>query len=160
MFLGKKPELWTPLRSRWRSRWSHGAQPGQQMKCGLKTLGVRKRRMVKPTAMPAVLRVLRGGGEGNLVGEGTTRRGTATPVHRPQRPAGSTHSSTRGLRPPEQLESLRPLDCSLPGSSVRGILQARILEWVAFPFSRGYSQPRDRTQVSHIAWTPDFPGAT
>ena len=35
---------------------------------------------------------------------GTTRRGTATPVHRPQRPAGSTHSSTRGLRPPEQLE--------------------------------------------------------
>ena len=38
--------------------------------------------------------------EGNPVGEGTTRRGTATPVHRPQRPAGSTHSSTRGLRPP------------------------------------------------------------
>ena len=33
-----------------------------------------------------------------------TRMGTATPVHRPQRPAGSTHSSTRGLRPPEQLE--------------------------------------------------------
>ena len=42
--------------------------------------------------------------EGNTVGEGTTRRGTATPVQRPQRPAGSTHSSTRGLRPPEQLE--------------------------------------------------------
>ena len=41
--------------------------------------------------------------EGNPVGEGTTRRGTASPVHRPQRPAGSTHSSTRGLRPPEQL---------------------------------------------------------
>ena len=38
------------------------------------------------------------------VGEGTTRRGTATPVHRPQRPAGSTHSSTSCLRPPEQLE--------------------------------------------------------
>ena len=34
---------------------------------------------------------------------------------------------------------------------VRGILQARILEWVAFPFSRGSSQPRDRAQVSHIA---------
>ena len=32
-----------------------------------------------------------------------------------------------------------------------GILQARILEWVAFPFSRGSSQPRDRTQVSHVA---------
>ena len=35
--------------------------------------------------------------------------------------------------------------------TVHGILQARILEWVAFPFSRGSSQPRDRTQVSHIA---------
>ena len=34
---------------------------------------------------------------------------------------------------------------------VHGILQARILEWVAIPFSRGSSQPRDRTQVSHIA---------
>jgi len=34
---------------------------------------------------------------------------------------------------------------------VHGILQARILEWVAFPFSRGSSQPRDQTHVSHIA---------
>ena len=33
---------------------------------------------------------------------------------------------------------------------IYGILQARILEWVAFPFSRGSSQPRDQTQVSHI----------
>ena len=38
-----------------------------------------------------------------------------------------------------------------PGSSVHGILQVRILEWVAIPFSRGYSQPRDQTQVSRIA---------
>ena len=37
------------------------------------------------------------------------------------------------------------MDCSLPGSSVYGILQARILEWVAMPFSRGSSQPRYRT---------------
>ena len=35
-----------------------------------------------------------------------------------------------------------PIDCSPPGSSVRGILQARILEWVAIPFSRGSSQAR------------------
>ena len=35
--------------------------------------------------------------------------------------------------------------------TIHGILQARILEWVAFPFSRGSSQPSDRTQVSHIA---------
>ena len=41
-----------------------------------------------------------------------------------------------------------PMDCSLPGSSVHGILQARILDWVAVPFSRGSSQLRDRTQVS------------
>ena len=43
-----------------------------------------------------------------------------------------------------------PMDCSPPGSSVQGIFQARILEWVAFPFSRGSSQPRDQTQVSCI----------
>ena len=41
-----------------------------------------------------------------------------------------------------------PVDCNPPGSSVHGILQARILEWVAMPFSRGSSQPRDRTWVS------------
>jgi len=44
-----------------------------------------------------------------------------------------------------------PMDSSPPGSSVHGILQARILEWAAIPFSRGSSQPRDRTQVPHIA---------
>ena len=38
-----------------------------------------------------------------------------------------------------------------PGSSVHGILQARILEWIAIPFCRGSSQPRDRTWVSHTA---------
>ena len=45
----------------------------------------------------------------------------------------------------------KPMDCSPPGSSVHGILQARILEWVAIPFSRGSSWPRDWTQVSCIA---------
>ena len=43
-----------------------------------------------------------------------------------------------------------PMDCSLPGSSLHGILQARVLEWVATSFSRGSSQLRDQTQVSHI----------
>ena len=53
-----------------------------------------------------------------------------------------------------------PVDYSLPGSPVHGILQAIILEWVAVPFSRGSSWPRDQTQVSHIAggfftiWVP------
>ena len=41
--------------------------------------------------------------------------------------------------------------CDPMDYTVRGILQARILEWVAFPFSRGSSQPRDQTQVSCIA---------
>ena len=41
-----------------------------------------------------------------------------------------------------------PTDCSPPGSFVHGILQARILEWVSMPSSRGSSQPRDRTCVS------------
>ena len=52
-------------------------------------------------------------------------------------------------------DSLRPREtpwtvaCQAP--LPMGLLQARILEWVAFPFSRGSSQPKDRTQVSHIA---------
>ena len=44
-----------------------------------------------------------------------------------------------------------PMDCSLPGFSDNGILQGRILQWVAIPFSRGSSWPRDRTWVSCIA---------
>ena len=43
-----------------------------------------------------------------------------------------------------------PMDCRLSGFSVPGILQARILEWVTSPFSGGSSQPRDRTQISHL----------
>ena len=44
-----------------------------------------------------------------------------------------------------------PIACSLPASSTHGVFQARILEWVAISFSRGSSQPRDRTLVSHTA---------
>ena len=44
-----------------------------------------------------------------------------------------------------------PMDCSPPGSPVHRILQARILEWVAMPSSRGSSQPRDRTPTSYIS---------
>ena len=42
-----------------------------------------------------------------------------------------------------------PMDCSLPGSSVHGIFQERVLEWVVISFSRGSSQPMDRTQGSN-----------
>ena len=44
-----------------------------------------------------------------------------------------------------------PMNCSPPGSSIHGILQARTLKWVAIPFSRGSSWPRDQTWVSSIA---------
>ena len=50
-----------------------------------------------------------------------------------------------------QSNSLRPMDCSPPGSSVHGISQARILEWVAMPSSRGSSQPRDQTCILYIS---------
>ena len=67
-------------------------------------------------------------------------------------------NSSWGLRVCLRAQSLQPwpalcdpVDCSPPGSSVRGILQARMLEWVAMPFSRGSSWPRDQTWVSCIA---------
>ena len=44
-----------------------------------------------------------------------------------------------------------PMDCSPPGSSVHGSLQARILEWVAILFSRASSRPRDQTRVSYVS---------
>ena len=43
-----------------------------------------------------------------------------------------------------------PMDCSPLGSSVHGILQASVLEWVAMPFSRGSSPPRNQTCISYI----------
>ena len=48
-----------------------------------------------------------------------------------------------------------PMDCSLPGFSVHGLLQPRILEWVAISFSRGSSQPRDQT---HMSMSPALAG--
>ena len=44
-----------------------------------------------------------------------------------------------------------PMDCGPPGSSVYGILQARILEWVAMPSCRGASRPRDLSRVSYLS---------
>ena len=46
----------------------------------------------------------------------------------------------------------KPMHCNLPGSSVHGILQARILEWVAMPSCRGSSQLRDQTRVSYVSF--------
>ena len=67
----------------------------------------------------------------------------------------SSSTSGSGLRA-KLLQSCptlcNPVDCSPPGSSVHGILQARILEWVAVPFSRGPSWPRDWTCISYISY--------
>ena len=76
-------------------------------------------------------------------------------------PSRHTHTVPTSLRPDLCLFSsvhaksrqscpalCHPMDCSLPGSSVHGILQTRILEWVAILFSRGSSRSRDRTHIS------------
>ena len=65
-------------------------------------------------------------------------------------------------KPQQSCLTLRdPMDYSPPGSSVHRILQARILEWIDIPFSRGSSRPRDRTQVTpHIALPAKPPGKT
>ena len=61
--------------------------------------------------------------------------------------------SSRDMR--ESLQSCPtlcdPMECSPPGSSVHGILQARILEWDALPASKGSSQPRDRTHIPYMS---------
>ena len=49
-------------------------------------------------------------------------------------------------------DSCDPMDCSLPGSSVHGILWAKTLDWVAMPSSRGSSRPRDRTHICFLYW--------
>ena len=62
-------------------------------------------------------------------------------------------------------DSFQPRDCSLPGSSVHGIFQAVGLEWIVISFSKGSSQPRDRTRVSCIVdgfftvWNTHYPSA-
>ena len=55
----------------------------------------------------------------------------------------SCHSVTKS-----HLTLCNPMNCSLPGSSVHGISQARILEWIAISFSSGPPRPRDRTRIS------------
>ena len=51
------------------------------------------------------------------------------------------------MHPPVLSDSLQPRDCSPPGSSVHGVLQAKLLEWVAISSSRGSSRPRDQVYV-------------
>ena len=66
---------------------------------------------------------------------------------RPQTESACTHAKLLQL----YLTLRDPMDYSLLGFSVHGILQTRILEWFAMPSSRGSSQPRDRTYLSHVS---------
>ena len=76
--------------------------------------------------------------------------------------SGWVHFSIESEAAQSCLTLCDPVDCGLPGFSIYGILQARILEWVTISFSRGSSRPRDRTQVSHIGgrcfnlWATNF----
>ena len=78
-----------------------------------------------------------------------------------QRQSWAEEGGVRACLVAQSCPTLRdPRDCSPPGSSVLGIFQARILKWVAIPFSKGFLQPRDRTQVSCIAGRYFTPWAT
>ena len=69
--------------------------------------------------------------------------------HTYQKPSGE--ASAKVLVSQLWLTLCDPINCSLPGSCIHGISQARILEWVAIPFSRGSSRSRNRTQLSCTA---------
>ena len=85
-----------------------------------------------------------------------------------ERGACQLWEAQQGRRPPRTgliLQSCPtlgdPMDCSPPGPSVHRTLQARVLEWVAIPFSRGFFRPRDRTHVSAlqaVSLLPEPPG--
>ena len=64
---------------------------------------------------------------------------------------GSYYRSVKDGLEKSEISLCDPMDCSLPGFSIHGTFQARVLEWAAISFSRGYSQARDRTQISCIA---------
>ena len=69
----------------------------------------------------------------------------------PLTPPGKPYNRMKVLLAQSCLTLCNPMKCSLPGSSIHGILQVRILVWVAMPFSRGSSWPMNRTLVSCIA---------
>ena len=112
----------------------------------------------------------------SLVGKNWRRARQPTPVFLPGESHGQrgawwsiVHGVTESESEVTQLcQTLcDPMDCSLPGSSLHGIFQARALEWGAISFSRGSSWPRGRTRVSHIPgrrfnlWTTrEAPGVT
>ena len=88
--------------------------------------------------------------EGGVEGEKEGRLSRATKKNT-QREREKTAEEKKESEVTQSCPTLcHPMDCSLPGTSIHGILQARLLEWVAIAFSRGSSQPRDGTRVSYI----------
>ena len=81
---------------------------------------------------------------------GSKRSASAQPLASP-RHRGQSGTSSELLVTQSCPTLCDSTDCGPPGSSAHGVLQGRILEWVAVPFSRGSSQPRDRTHVSPTA---------
>ena len=65
--------------------------------------------------------------------------------------SSATWEAQKKVKLLSRVQLCNPMYCSLPGSSVHGIFQARVLEWVAISFSSRSSQPRDLTRVSHTA---------
>ena len=73
-----------------------------------------------------------------------------SPLHSVFRSLWSNQTESESARCQSCPTLCDPMDCSPPGSSVHGILQARLLEWVAISFSRESSWPRDHTQISAL----------
>ena len=84
--------------------------------------------------------------------EENNRMGKTSDLFKKIRDTKATFHAKMGSIIPLCLILCDPMDCSLPGSSVHGILQARTLEWVAVP-SRGSAQPKDQTRVSYVSCT-------
>ena len=86
-----------------------------------------------------------------LAWEDPLEKEMATPILLPgesQEQRSLAGYSPWGCKESDMIEHAHTMVCSLPGSSVCGILQARILEWVAMPSSRDSSQPRDWTHIA------------
>ena len=107
-----------------------------------------------PTTEPVPLSLCSTTREATAVrGPCTTTREKPTQQQRPSRAKNTVSQSNKvKVLVAQSCPTLRnPVNYSPPGSSVHGISQARILEWVAISFSRGSSQAGDQTRVSHIA---------
>ena len=81
----------------------------------------------------------------------------ATAIREEKKKGGNPNWRVKVLVAQSCLTLCDPMDCSPPGFSVHGLLQARILEWIAIPFSRGSSWHKDQTQVSCFAEADSLP---